>query len=291
MKSLRQFLAWLYLSLPDKVYIRILVYRALKRLPNIKNPQRFSDKIQWLKLHGRLERFAPYADKYTVRKFVESTIGAKHLIPLIGVWDNFDDIPFNALPERFVLKVTHGCGYNYICKDKSQVDRDKLKALIDGWLREDFYKLERESQYSVGQPRVICERYLEDESGQLRDYKFYCVKGQPTIVQLDTDRFTEHKSLLVGLDWQPVTFVQAGTFGLADNSTFKKPKQLPKMLELARKLSRDFPFVRVDLYEVGNRVYFGELTFTPGSGLVDLQPVSGDIELGKMIDLSAYSLS
>jgi hypothetical protein len=236
-----------------------------------------------------MERFALYADKYTVRPYVEAKIGSKHLIPLLGVWDDFDNIPFDKLPKQFVLKVTHGCGYNYICKDKSTIDIETLRAKITGWQQEDFYKQEREPQYKPCVPRIVCEAYLEDPvTKELTDYKFYCSKGEPKAVQVDTERFIDHKSSLLGLDWKPLGYVQVATFSRTKKLP-KKPNNLPEMIRIARKLSEDFPYVRVDLYSVNNKVYFSELTFTPGSGFVNLQPLSGEIEFGKMIDLAAYA--
>ncbi|HKU18732.1 MAG TPA: ATP-grasp fold amidoligase family protein [Candidatus Saccharimonadales bacterium] len=274
--------------LPDKVYVPLVFYKRNKRFPNLRNPQRLSDKVQWLKLNGNMERFAPFADKYTVRAFIEQKIGAQYLVPLLGVWDNFDDIPFAKLPEQFVLKVTHGCGYNYICKDKAKIDMLALKAKITGWQQEDFYKQEREPQYKPCVPRIICEAYLEDPTTKdLPDYKIYCAKGEPKAVQVDTDRFVDHKSALLGLNWELLDYVRVTTFD-GIQTLPKKPDNLPEMLQIARKLSENFPFVRVDLYSIGDKVYFGELTFTPGSGWVSLQPVSGEIEFAQMIDLAAY---
>lgn len=283
----RRLMDWL----PDSIYVPLIFYKINKRFPDLRNPKRWTDKIQWLKLHGNMEQFAPYADKYTVRSYIENTIGADYLIPLLGAWDRFDDIPFETLPKKFVLKVTHGCGYNYICKDKSTIDMSVLKKMITGWQQEDFYKQERELQYKPCVPRIICEEYLEDgATGDLPDYKFYCSKGEPKIIQVDTDRFVDHKSDLLGLDWKPLEYVRVATYGAAGELP-KKPRTLAKMIEIARRLSEDFPFVRVDLYSINNKIYFGELTFTPGSGWVTLEPVSGEIEFGTMIDLNAYNVA
>lgn len=233
-----------------------------------------------------MERFAPFADKYDARSYVESKIGAKHLIPLLGVWDSASDISFETLPNRFVLKLTKGCGYNYICKDKSTTDIAAVKDILHGWMRQDFYRQEREPQYKPGKQRIVCEAYMEDESGGLRDYKVHCVKGVPRYVQIDTDRFTDHKSQIRHTDWSEASELNPDTFSGA-TEPLAKPANLATMLKLAAKLSADFPYVRVDLYSVNNSVYFGELTFTPGSGIVKL-PHDADIAFGDMIDLSAY---
>jgi hypothetical protein len=275
--------------LPDRVYVPLIFYKVNRRFPDLRSPQRWTDKIQWLKLYGDMERFAPYADKYTVRSYVEKTIGSEYLIPVIGVWDRFDDISFSTLPKQFVLKVTHGCGYNYICKDKSTIDMQALRNIITGWQQEEFYKQEREPQYKPCVPRIICEEYLEDnKTGDLPDYKFYCDKGEPKIIQVDTNRFVDHNSNLFDLNWKPLDYVRVATYAAA-GALPQKPDNLSEMLNVAGQLAKEFPFVRVDLYSINNKVYFGELTFTPGSGWVTLEPVSGDVEFGKMIDLNAYN--
>lgn len=272
---------------PDRLFLYLFFYSSRHEILSLKNPKTYSAKIQWLKLHGNLERYARYADKYTVREYVKNTIGSEYLIPLIGVWDSFDEIPFDKLPNRFVLKATHGCGYNFICKDKASVDYATLRQTFNKWMTENFYKLQREPQYKDCTPRIVCEAYLEDETGSLTDYKFFCQKGNPEIIQVDADRFTNRKSDLLDIDWNRLDYVTVGTLN-TPSKPIKKPENLKQMVSLARKLSKDFPFVRVDLYSVGNKIYFGELTFTPGSGIIELTPLSGDIKFGEMVDLEAY---
>lgn len=274
--------------LPDNAYIRMYYFKNKRELLHLKDPKKFTQKIQWLKLHGNLERFAEYADKYTVRPYIEKTVGKEYLVPLIGMWENFDDIPFDTLPDRFVLKATHGCNYNFICKDKSKIDMPKLRTMVNQWMSENFYEQERETQYKDCKPRIICETYLEDETGGLRDYKIWCSKGKPVLAQVDSDRFTNHTSDIFDIKWNKVDRLSATTFGLV-TKPIKKPKNLPEMLRVATKLSQTFPFVRVDLYMVNDKIYVGELTFTPGSGMVTFDTVEADIELGNFIDLAAYA--
>ena len=287
-RSLRTLMGRLVLYLPNKPYLYIFYWKHTGKRLQLKNPQLFSHKIMWLKLHGHLERFAPYADKYTVREYVERAIGKKYLIPLIGVWDKFDDIPFDELPEQFVLKVSNGCGYNFICKDKSKIDHKKAKTTIEGWQHENFYLQEREMQYKPSKARIICERYLEDDSGGLRDYKIHCTKGVPQYVQVDVDRFVNHQSEVRDLKWRKTYHQAFGDFG-GISKAVKRPKNFKQMLELAAKLAAPFPYVRVDLYTLGDKIYFGELTFTPGSGIVEQQPIEGELDFGRMIDLDAYA--
>lgn len=278
-------------KLPDRVYLILLFFRHHHRVPKLKHPRKFNDQIQWLKLYGNLERFSEYTDKYTVRKYVERKIGRQYLVPLYDVWESFDEIDFSLLPDQFVLKATHGCGYNFICKDKSAIDFKALKANFDKWMKENFYIREREPQYKNCQPRIVAEAYLEDESGQLTDYKFYCSKGKVTDIQVNMDRFTSHMvDQHMTADWQPVTAIRNTVFFSGDHQ-LPKPRHLQMMIALAQKLSEEFPFVRVDLYSVKGRVYFGELTFTPGSGLITFDRKSdGDEQLARIlkIDLSAY---
>lgn len=277
----------IYMSLPDRPYIYLFYYQHMGQRLSLKDPRRFTQKIQWLKLHGRLERFAPFADKYLVRQYVREKVGEEYLVPLLGVWNKPADIPFKELPQRFVLKVTTGCNFNIICKDKAQLDVSATRQQLDAWMAEDFYRQERESQYKPHIPRIIAEAYLEDESGGLKDYKVHCSSGEPRMIQVDTDRFTDHKTDCFDTDWRKIDSLTPITFGDSIEPP-KRPQTLETILVLARKLSQDFPYVRVDFYTVGNKVYFGELTFTPGSGVVHL-PEEGDLELGSYIDLEAYS--
>ena len=285
--SLQQLRSNVYKRIPDKYFVTALYLKLNKRLPNFKNPVTFTEKIQWLKVYGRMERYAEYADKYTVRGYVSRTIGEDYLVPLVGAWDSFDEIPFDTLPRQFVLKVSHGCGYNVICKDKSALDMAALRIKINGWLNENFYTVLRETQYKTCRPKIICEAYMEDETGSLRDYKIWCAKGMPTLVQVDTDRFTSHKSDIFDPRWNKLDNLSSPTFGLLDRP-IGEPEKLSEMLYVARQLSKKIPFVRVDLYCVNNKIYVGELTFTPGSGFTQFGSRAPDIQLGTLIDLTLY---
>jgi hypothetical protein len=270
--------------LPDKPYVYWLYFKYHKRFANLCHPVRYTEMITWLKLYGRLERYSSLADKYEVREFVGKTIGEGYLIPLLGVYERFEDIPFDQLPDQFVLKGTHGCGYNVICRDKSKLDWAELRATFERWLGENFYRFEREPQYRDIRPRIVVEQYLEDDSGSLRDYKFYCTKGEPRLVQVDTDRFLGHKSVLMSPEWRMFESVQCSTF---QNLTPPPcPERYAEMLEVVRRLAKAFPFVRVDLYVAGGRIYFGELTFTPGSGFAEFNPKkTGDQEFARILQL------
>ena len=280
--------------IPDRVFVRFLYWRYQHKRLHLRNPRTYTEFVQWLKIHGRLERYTRLADKYEVRPYIAQKIGQQYLIPLLGVYESFDEIDFGLLPDQFVLKGTHGCEYNVIVKDKQTLDVAAAKAKFDRWMRENFYVFEREVQYKDITPRIVCEQYLEDETGGLRDYKFYCSGGEAKMVQVDTDRFSNHRSELMDpRTWKPIETVQCGSFDVLDHKV-TKPKKLREMLTIAETLAKDFPFVRVDLYVSGNRIYFGELTFTPGSGIVTFVPeATGDAEFARIlsVDLSAYQLN
>jgi hypothetical protein len=274
-------------ALPDAWYLRLMYWRRQRELLHLKNPKTYSAKIQWLKLYGALDRYAPYVDKHEVRGYVAKTIGPEYLVPMIGVWRDFDDIPFSEVPDRFVLKATHGQGYNFICRDKSALEVPALRLTAMSWMSENFYRREREPQYRDILPQLIVESYLEDDSGALRDYKFPCFNGVPYLVQVLGDRARGTTENFYDLDWNQLQVQESGF----PNSlkAIPKPAALHEMIGLAAKLSSRFPFVRVDFYYVDGRIYFGELTFTPASGIISYRPRSFDREVGRMMDLSGFS--
>jgi TupA-like ATPgrasp len=276
-------------ALPDPWYCRINYLLRTKRILHLNNPRAYSEKIQWLKLYGQLERYAPYVDKYDVRKYVEGIIGPEYLVPLIGVWSDFDDIAFDEMPEQFALKATHGQGYNFVCRDKSALDLTSLRETATNWISQNFYRAEREPQYRYLRPRLIAETYLEDDSGSLRDYKFPCFDGVPYMVQVIADRSKSMTENIYDCAWNLLPVREKGYPNA--RHAIAKPALLNDMLTIAAKLSAGFPFVRVDLYCTGEKIYFGELTFTPASGIVVYEPSSFDIQLGRMLDLSKFSVT
>jgi hypothetical protein len=274
--------------LSDRMYIYIEYLFSKKRLPNLENPTRFSEKIQWLKLHGNFEQYAKYVDKLEVRKIITRKLGKKYLIPLIGFWSKFEDIPFEDLPQKFILKATHGSGYVYFCKDKLSLNKKFLKKLTAKWLDENFYELHREPQYKRLKPRLICENYLKDESGELRDYKFSCFNGVPRMIEVMSNRYANMTIDAFDANWRklPIKFINNKNSVKA----IARPKRLEEMISIAKKLSKNFIFVRVDLYSVNDKIYFGELTFTPGNGIYIPISDQTDYEIGKLLDLSTYRI-
>jgi len=268
--------------LPDKLFVRLAFYKCHHKILFLNHPKTFSEKIQWIKIYGHIDKYAKYVDKYDVRSYINDKIGEKYLMPLLGVWNDFNEIDFSKLPDQFVLQATHGSGYVYVCKDKTKIDTSVLRNTFNKWLSTNFYNVNREIQYKYCEPKIICTKYLSDGNGDLKDYKFFSFHGQPKIIQVDSERYVDHKRDLMSLNWEklPVKL-------LYENSEIiqPKPKNFDEMQQIATKLSADFNFVRVDLYSVNNKVYFGELTFTPGDGMENFDPQRYDNELGKLLDL------
>lgn len=257
---------------------------------NLKNPKTFNEKIQWLKLYDSTPIKTLLADKYLVRDWVKEKIGEKYLIPCLGVYDSFNDIDFSKLPDKFVIKCNHGSGWNIIVKDKSQLDLKQTQQQIDLWMEQNFaFQCGYEMHYYNIPPKIIIEQYMEDSSGELRDYKFTCFNGKPEFIWIDEGRFSEHKRNLYDLDWNLLPY-QINTKYQHFESP-QKPECLPEMLQLAEKLSSGFLYVRTDFYVINNKVYFGEMTFTSGSGSEDIFPKSFDKHLSQKLELPKMTYS
>ena len=269
--------------LPDAVYIKAYYFYRLGKRLNLKNPVTFNEKLNWLKLNYRNPICSRLVDKYDVKQHVSETIGEKYVIASLGVWDSFDDIDFSKLPNQFVLKCTHDSGSVIVCKDKKDLDYGLIKKKLNNTLAENYYIWSREWPYKNVKPRIIAEQYIEEESGQLVDYKFFCFGGEVKFIHVDHDRFTNHKRNLYTPDWEymPIAF----TYPTDDNNIIPRPQNLDKMLDLANILSGDFPFVRVDLYSVDDRVFFGEFTFFPDGGLGKFVPEKSNCEIGSWLQL------
>jgi len=278
--GVRGFLRWL----PDSLYLK-MIFRARMGYPlNLKNPRTFNEKLNWLKLYGNPQQYANLVDKYEVRQYISETIGEEYLIPLIGVWDKFEDIDFSKLPEQFALKCTHDSGSVVICTNKNAFDFNSVKRKLKKCLKQRMDYKRIEPQYKNVRRRIICEQYMVDESGtELRDYKVYCFNGKPKFIQVIFGRFTGSKCNLYDIEWSYIPVARA--FPTDPGVVISKPSRLEKMLDLAKILSGDYPFVRVDFYSIGDRVYFGELTFTPASGFGKFDPEEFDLEAGSWLEL------
>lgn len=282
-EKLRKIYYFVIKLLPDKLIVNIENFRTYRRLLNKEKPEYFGEKIQWLKLYGNLEKYNDYVDKYKVREFVKNTIGEKYLIPLIGVYDRTEEINYKKLPNQFVLKLNHGSGYNIIVKNKENENITNINEKINKWLKEDYFKIKKEYQYKNVNKKILCEEFINDLSGQLLDYKFFCFDGKSEFVKMDFDRFNNHRCNFYDNNWKYIDMQESGYKNYEQE--FKKPKNFDKMLQLAEKLSKNFQFVRVDLYNVDGKIYFGELTFTPASGKHSFIPLTKDKEIAKRIKL------
>lgn len=287
LRNPEKMILWLGLKtalVPDGLYLRCAYRDALGKELNLHHPQTFNEKLQWLKLHDRNPLYPTMVDKYAAKEYISRLVGSEYLIPTLAVWDRAEDIAFDRLPEQFVLKATHDSGGVFICRDKEKLDQEKARQALSQRLQTDYYLPGREWPYKKVKPRVIAEPYLEDESGnQLKDYKVLNFGGTPRIIQLDFNRFTEHRKKLYSPDWQELPF----EFNFPTDHThfFPRPERLEDMLTLARKLSEGFPFLRTDFYIVGGKIYVGELTLYPASGFGKFDPESWDGILGGWIPL------
>ncbi len=270
----------------DETFIKIEYLFGRKRVLHLENPQLFNEKLQWLKLNCKKAEYTKLVDKYEVKPIVAKMIGDEHIIPTYGVWDSFNDIDFTKLPKQFVLKCTHDSGGLYICDGKAPFDIKKAKRKIERSLKKRYFYEHREYPYKDVKPRIIAEKYMEDESGwQLKDYKIFCFNGDPKFIEVDYDRYVDHKLNVYDKDWNFIDFYMTSR---NDKSVeISKPLKLDEMLELARILAKDTIFVRVDFYSIGDKIYFGELTFHPGSGMIDFHPDEYDKILGDMLKLPA----
>lgn len=272
-------------KMPDKMVIDFENYRAYgRKLPkNKENIKYFGEKIQWLKLYGKIDKYNDYVDKYLVRNYVKEKIGEEYLIPLLGVYNNAEEIDYSKLPSEFVIKINNGSAMNIIVKDKNNINIKKINKKLNKWLKIDYSKIKKEYQYKNVQRKIIIEKYMVDLSGELIDYKFFCFDGQPLFVKADLDRFTEHKVNFYDMNWNFINMREA--FYKNSDQIVPKPKNFEKMIELAKRLSEDFQFVRVDLYDIDGKIYFGELTFTPASGKNPFLPLDKDEKIAGMIKL------
>ena len=268
-----------YNNMPDEEYLVKLFKAKLGYNLNLKNPATFNEKIQWLKLYDRNPIYTSMVDKYEAKNYVGKIIGFDHIINTIGVWNRFEDIDFEKLPERFVLKTTHGCGGIYICKDKAVFDKEKAANEINKTLCKNYYLYSREWPYKNVKPRVIAEEYIEETEDELKDYKFFCFNGKAKVFKVDFDRFTDHFANYYDIEGNLMPFGEA-QYPPRPDRMINLPSNLERMIELAEILSKNIRFLRVDFYNVNNRILFGELTFSPDGGMGRFTSADWDRTLG-----------
>lgn len=271
--------------LPDKTYLQLNYFAHFHKFANLKQPLTFNEKLNWLKLNDRNPEYVKLVDKYEVKPIISDLIGEEYIIPTLGVWNSFDEIDFDSLPERFVLKCTHDSEGLVIVKDKSKLDMAAAKEKIEYALKQNFYYIGREWPYKNVPPRIIAEEYMEDHTdGELRDYKFFCFDGVPKAMFIASDRsIDEVKFDYYDLDFNHLDIKQK----YPNANTLRKPVTFDKMIELAKIISKGYPHVRVDFYEVDGKLYFGEFTLYHFSGFMPFQPDKWDKIFGDWLELKA----
>lgn len=271
--------------LDDETYLRLMYWCRFHRKLNLKNPVTFNEKLQWLKLHNRRPEYTEMVDKYLAKKYVAERIGEEYIIPTLGVYDKFDEIDFNALPDQFVLKCTHDSGGLVICQDKAKLDIAAAKRKIEKCLKRNYYYAGREWPYKNVKPRIIAEEYLQEvDSEDVNDYKIHCFNGVPKLILVCSNRFSA-KGLCEDFytnDWHHINVKRPDH---PNGEVLKKPAELDKMLELSGMLAKEIPFLRVDFYISNHRVYFGELTFYPAGGFSRFVPECFDKKFGDWLEI------
>lgn len=277
----------MYNKLDDETFLKKYYQCIFHKELDLQTPKTFNAKLQWLKLYDRRPEYTMMVDKYRVRDYIAEKIGSEYLIPLLGVWDNPDEIDFDSLPQKFVLKCNHNSGLGMcICKDKSKLDVKKAKADLRKGLEQDYYITLREWPYKDVPRKIICEKYMEDSATtELRDYKLFCFNGEPKATLICSDRFTEsglHEDFYNEL-WEKLPVKRPNIPVRKD--ILERPVNFETMKSLAQKLAENMPFVRTDFYEINGEIYFGELTFFPASGFSSFDPEYWDQKFGEWITL------
>lgn len=271
--------------LPDELYLRICFRIKMGYSLNLESPRTFNEKIQWLKLHDRRPEYTRLVDKLEVRNYIQSRVGEEHLIPLLGVWDHADAIDFSALPDQFVLKCTHDSASAVICPDKSKLDEKAVRKNLARHLHRNYFWAGREWPYKNVTPRIMAEQYVSNADGTpLIDYKFFCFNGQPQTIEMHLDRSSALRINTYDPDWR---FLPFSTVNYPNDPSriAPRPDKLDEMLSFVKRIVPQCPFIRADIYVVGDRIYFGELTLYRSGGLEAFVPEQFDQILGDWIAL------
>lgn len=275
---------WPFYYISDKAYLNLFYRTNHGKNMNWETPVTFNEKLQWLKLYDRRPEYVDLTDKLKVRDFVRERIGEEYLVPIYGSWTCAEEIPYDELPEKFVLKCNHDSGSVVICENKSALDKKKAAKKLNKALKYDYYRESREYNYHGIEPRIMAEQYLSnDGNDELTDYKFFCFDGEPKFIQVDTGRFKKHIRNFYDAEWNFIDVENGCEHD--EKCIIEKPEQLEKMLALAKELSAGFPHVRVDFYYSSGRIYFGELTFHHGGGAMAVSPHEYDVLWGSYITL------
>ncbi|WP_051907747.1 ATP-grasp fold amidoligase family protein [Flavimarina sp. Hel_I_48] len=270
--------------LPQKLFVKLHYKHFTGKELNLKDPRDFNEKIQWLKVYFKPAILNKLVDKYDVREYVTEKAGKQYLNEVYGVYETVEAIDFAALPKRFVLKATHGYNMNIVVRDKSKLNKEWAKETVAIWLKVNHYNAGMEWAYKDIKPRIIAENFLEEkDKSTINDYKFFCFDGNPMFLTVDFDRGNNHCKFYYDTEWNKLPFAKKG-YSEGENG-MDKPPRFEEMVEIAKKLSADFPFVRVDLYNINGEIVFGEMTFYPADGKTEFDPESYNRTLGDYIKL------
>lgn len=270
--------------MPDQLYLKMMYQVKLGKKCNLSTPGTFNEKLNWLKLHDRQDKYTLMADKFEVRSYVKEVLGEEYLIPLIGLWSKAEDIEFDKLPDQFVLKCTHDSASVIICKDKRNFDEKAAVEKLNQSLATNYFYASREWPYKNIVPRIIAEQYMVDESNtELKDYKIYNFNGEPKLIQVDFGRFSHHQRNLYTTDWEYID--EEIEYPRNPDVIINKPENLDEMLQFARLLSNGIPSVRTDFYSINGKTYFGEITFYQEGGFAHFSSDEFELKLGELISL------
>lgn len=272
--------------IPDKLYLKIMYRLQMGYWMDFDNPRTFQEKLQWLKINSQKESYSQMVDKFAAKEYVAQLIGAEYLIPTLAVYNDVDEIDFSLLPDQFVLKTTHDSQSAIICVDKATFDKEKALKRLKKKLKTQYYWLSREYPYKNVQPRIIAEKYMGELGAvDMVDYKFFCFNGKVEYCQVIKDRSVAETIDFFDSDWQHQEFYGLTTGVKQSLSPIAKPENYDEMLRIAAVLSENVPFLRVDLYNVRGKIYFGEMTFFPNGGYGTFTPKKWNDIMGEMIDL------
>lgn len=271
--------------IPDKAYIQIKYFYRFHKFANLKTPKTYNEKLQWVKLYDRKPLYTKLCDKYEVKEYVKSIIGDQYIIPTLGVYNSFEEIDFNSLPKQFVLKCTHDSGGLVIVNNINQLNYEEAKEKINSSLKNNYYYHSREWPYKNIKPRIIAEKFMEDSSGDLKDYKYFCFDGEVKALYVASER--QNKNVETKFDFFDDDFNHLPFVNSHPNSEkiIEKPNNFEEMKDIARKLSKGFKHIRIDLYSINNKVYFGEMTFFHMSGFQPFRPEKWDYIFGDWFKL------
>lgn len=288
-RNLRGKIMYALKFLPDKPYLQLFYFATTGKLINFKNPKGFNEKLQWLKVNDKHSEYTKLVDKLAVREHIKEVLGEEYLFPLLGVWESFDDINFDVLPEQFVLKCNHDSGSTKVIMNKSALTKEDINAMKTFFkkrLKRDFFHAGREYPYKNIKPYIIAEQFMVDDSApekSIEDYKFFCFNGEPRIMFVATDRSTDVKFDFFDMDFNHLDIVNIHP---QSGKEIKRPEMFEEMKKIAAQLSKGMSHVRIDLYELNGKIYFGEYTFFHGGGFSLFHPLDWENKMGDWIDLS-----